>query len=437
MNHGDITEKSPRSVGWYINAGTIIILAFFGGFGSWAALGKMEGAIIAPGIIKVEKNRKEIQHLEGGIVQNIWVKNGDRVTKGQKLVTLKNTTVRSNVDMLKGQRYVALAHKARLESERDLKEKIDWPHELLAKRHDPVIKEIMDATNEIFLSQRESLKGQTTLLKTQIQQILQQVGGLKKQALAIKSVIEALKEELVAKRELLEERFLDKPAVLALERELADRQGDQSSIDGQIAQNMERITEIRVRINDLKTKYVERAVNQLSQNQATLFDLEDRLRPLVDAQTRLDITAPSAGVVVDMQVFSPGSVVKPGEVLMQIVPEDEPLIIECSVRPVDIAKVHVDQDARIQLNAFNRNEVDPVDGKVIYVAADTVFERTPYGEQYVYRVNITLDRNQVAKQDITLSPGMPTTVFLNTGERTFLNYISEPLIENFRRALKE
>lgn len=437
MHQDDNTKNAPRSTQWYINAGLIVILVFFGGFGSWAALGKMEGAIIAPGIIKVEKNRKEVQHLEGGIVQKIWVSDGDRVSKGEKLITLKNTTVHSNVDMLEGQLYVALARKARLEAERDLKEQIEWPQELLAKNNDPEVKEIMEAANEVFLSQRKSLKGQTTLFETQIQQILQQVNGLKEQAASEEAIIGALEEELAAKRELLAERFLDKPAVLALERELATQQGLKSSLNGQIAQNMERITEIRVRLNELTTRYVERAVNQLSQNQAELFDLEDRLRPVVDAQARLDLLAPSEGVIVDMQVFSEGSVVRPGEVLMQIVPEDEPLIIESSVRPMDIAKVYVDQVARVELNAFNRNEVQPVDGKVVYVAADSALERTPYGEQHIYRVHVKLDRKQVDAQDITLSPGMPTTVFLSTGERTFLDYIMEPLIENFRRALKE
>lgn len=427
-------NTSPRL---YITIGLITIAVFFGGFGVWAAVGKMEGAIIAPGVIKVEKNRKDVQHLEGGIVQKIWVEDGDKVTKGQKLLTLKSANVRSSVDMLTGQLNSVLALKARLEAERDLKDTIAWPQKLLDQHSDPNVKELMDAETEVFNSQRKTIEGQTKLLETQIQQIQKQIEGLLEQASSEDDIIKALNEELVAKRELLEERFLEKPQVLALERELAKHNGVKSSLKAEIAQNQERITEIRVRLNELTTQYIEKAVNHLSEVQAKRFDLEDRIEPLLDAEKRLDVVAPTSGVIVDVRVFSEGGVVKPGETLMQIVPEKEPLIIECNVRPMDIAKVYTGQSARIELNAFNRREVQPVDGKVAYVSADSVTERTPYGEQAFYLVHTEIERDQVRQQGIELSPGMPVTVFLSTGERTFLDYIMEPLIENFRRALRE
>lgn len=434
-------KKESQSINlspWpYIVTGLIVIAVFFGGFGVWAAVGKMEGAIIAPGIIKVEKNRKDIQHLEGGIIQKIWVRDGDKVAKGQKLLTLQSASVNANVRVLKGQLSSVLATRARLEAERDLQPTITWPEKLLSAANDPEVKKLMRAENSIFQSQKNTLKGQIKLFNTQIQQIKKQVIGLIEQVEAEDQIVNALEEELIAKRELLEDRFLEKPQVLALERELSTHKGKKSLLKGEIAQNQERITEIRIRLSELTTQYVEKAVNKLAEVQSRLFDLEDRIEPLLDAKRRLDVLAPTAGVVVDMRFFSEGGVVKPGEVLMQIVPEKEPLIIECSVRPVDIAKVYKDQPARIELNAFNRREVLPVDGKVVYVSADSVLERTPYGEQPIYQVHTEIDRDQVKAQGVELSPGMPVTVFLNTGERTFLDYIMEPLVENFRRALRE
>ncbi len=427
-------ETSPRPC---IIAGMIIVIIFFGGFGLWAVLGKMEGAVVAPGIIKVEQNRKNIQHLEGGIIQKIRVRDGDKVVKGQKLVSLRSVSINSDVDILSGQLNAALAMKARLEAERKMARSISWPQKLMESKDEANTKRLMRTETEVFRSQRSTLREQEKLLKTQIEQIYKQIDGLTERSQSEDEIIAALEDELVAKRELLEERFLDKPQVLALERELASHHGQKSSLAGQMAESQERITEIKVRLNSLKTQYVERAVNQMAQLQPRLFDLQDRIRPLLDAKKRLDIVSPTTGTVVGMQVFSEGGVVRPGQILMQIVPEKEPLIIECSVRPMDIANVFMGQKARIQLNAFSQREVQPVGGSVVYLSADSVVMNTPYGEQQVYQAHVEIDRKQLEAQDVELSPGMPVTVFFNTGQRTLLDYIMEPLIENFRQALNE
>ncbi len=433
----DIRKEISTDPNRYIRLGLLIVAIFFGGFGAWAAIGKMEGAIIAPGTIKVEQNRKDVQHLEGGIVQKIWVRDGARVTKGQKLLTLESARVNANVEILSGQRQAALAIKARLEAEKGQEEKITWPTDLLKDKNNPEVAELMQAEKEIFTSQRDSFDSQKKLYHTQIEQIKQQIIGLQEQTKSEDNIIDALKEELQAKQELLDERYLEKPPVLALKRELAGHEGRRSGLQGSIAQNQERITEIHVRLNDLDTKYIQRATAQLSQVQAHLFDLEDKLLPLIDTKHRLDVLSPASGVVVDMQVFSEGEVIRPGEVLMQIVPEEEPLIIECNAQTRDIAKVYLDQPARIELNAYNVREVLPVKGRVVYVSADSVMIRTPYGEHPVYKVHVEIDRGEVEAQGLSLTPGMPVTVFLSRGERTFLDYIMEPIIENFRRALRE
>jgi len=434
MRNNDTFSTSPKP---YITFGLIVILVFFGGFGLWSAFGKMEGAIIAPGIIKVEKNRRDVQHLEGGIVDKIWVRDGDKVTKGEKLLTVRSATVSANVDLLIGQLDATLAMRARLTAERDLADNITWPDELSSRLQDNNVQEILHAEEQIFKSQRDSLKGQIKLFETQILQIKEQMTGLREQVLSETNILRILREELKDKQELLAERFIDKTQVLALEREVASHEGRKGALQGDIAQMQERITESQVRLSELRTQYIQRAVGQLADAQNKLFDLEERIRPLVDAKERLDVIAPISGTVVDLKVFSEGGVIRPGEVLMQIVPAEEPLIVQCNARPIDIAKVFVGQYARIELNAFNRREVMPVDGKVTYVSADSIVERTPYGEQRLFQIHAEIERGQVEAQGIALAPGMPVTVFLNTGERSFFDYIMDPLLENFRHAMRE
>lgn len=430
----DDKAVSPRP---YIIFGLVTILVFFGGFGAWATLAQLEGAIISPGFIKVEKHRKDVQHLEGGIVDKILIRDGDVVEKGDVLLTLHSAQINSNVDLLQGQYHALLAMKARLEAESQLQDTIFWPDEVPIGQRSQLIDKLWFAEQQVFDSRKKSLQGQLALLETQTQQIKEQIRGLKERLSSEEQIILIIKEELKAKEQLLKERYLEKTPVLELRRSLASHEGALSTIRGEIAQNKERIAEIRVRMNELTTAYVKEAVSQLSEVQNKLFDIEDRLRPQVDAKKRLTVRAPVGGTIVDLRVFSEGGVIRSGETLMQIVPDEEPLIIECDVRPQDISKVYQTQAARVQLNAFNTREVQPVDGKVSYVAADSVLIRTPYGEQPAYKINVELNRKQIDDQGITISPGMPVTVFLSTGERTFLDYMLDPLIENFRQALRE
>lgn len=433
-NEFDDKALSPRRP---IIFGLVTVSIFFGGFGAWASLAKMDGAIIAPGNIKVEQHRKDVQHYEGGIVDRIHVRNGDFVEKGQVLVTLRSATIDANVDLLRGQYYTLLARKSRLEAERQMSETISWPEVIAPGTNNQQAADVRQAEQQIFDSGRKAFEGQISLLRQQKRQIEEQVKGLWERLDSEEKIIEILEEELEAKKALVEERYIEKTPVLALRRSHAEHVGMRGAIRGDIAKSRERAAELDVRMNEIETAYVEEAVSELSDVKNKVFDIEDRLRPQVDAKDRLQIRAAVSGTIVDMKVFSESGVIKPGETIMQIVPEEEPLVIECIVRPQDIAKTYKDQAARVQLNAFNTRELQPIDGTVTYVSADSIAVRTPYGEQQVYKIHVALNNAQVEQEDLTLSPGMPATVFLNTGERTFLDYILEPLIVNIRQALRE
>lgn len=426
-------STSPRP---YIIAGACILGAFILIFGIWAIFGNIQRAIIAPGVLKVEDYNTPVQHLEGGIVDKVFVQDGSRVEAGDTLISLKGEQVNANVDILQGQLNTYRLNLARFDAERSLAEKVIWPDDL-RKDTDPGIQELIAAEERVFLSKRDILTGQIHLLSTQILQINKQLDGLKDKAAAESEIIGKFNEELGDKRALLKAEFIEKSSVLELERQLASHKGLLSSAKSENAQLLERISEIQVRMNDLRTQYVQEAVQKYSETQSKLFDVQDRLRPQMDAQKRLKIVAPACGIVVNLKTLSEGNVIRPGEALLEIVPEQRSLVVECNIRPQDIAKVYEKQTARIELNAFDRRKVQPVDGVVTYVSADSLAQDTPYGRQTSYKAHIELDATSIEMQKLDLTPGMPATAFINTGERTFVDYMLEPFIETFRKALKE
>lgn len=431
--HTERISTSPRP---YIIAGGIILGVFILVFGIWAIFGNIQRAVIAPGVLKVEDYNTPVQHLEGGIVDEVFVQDGSHVEVGDTLLTLKSEQVNANVDILQGQLNTYRLNLARFDAERSLSERVHWPKDL-KKSNDPGIKDTLAAEQGVFLSKRDILTGQLNLLSTQILQINKQLEGIEDKVAAETEIIAKFDEELDDKRALLKEEFIEKSSVLNLERQLASHKGLLSSAKSEKAQLQERISEIKVRMNELKTQYVQEAVQKYSETQSKLFDIQDRLRPQKDAQKRLKILAPASGTVVNLKTLSEGNVIRPGEALLEVVPAQRALVVECNIRPQDIAKVYEEQYARIELNAFDRRKVQPVDGKVIYVSADSLTVDTPYGRQTSYKAHIELDNDSILAQNLSLTPGMPATAFINTGERTFVDYMLEPFIETFRKALKE
>lgn len=420
-----------------ILAGMLIIIIFFGGFGVWSVVAKMSGAVIAMGNVRVDLNRKTVQHRDGGIVHEILVRDGGFVEAEQPLLVLKDTRVEANVDLLESQLFLWRARSVRLQAQQAMSDSLQWPEALLSVSSKEAT-ETLEAEASIFRSERDTLRGQIGLLRNQIEQIQQQVVGLQSQVAAEDQIIAAYLEELEAKETLERARFLEKTPVLQLRRSVAEHEARKSTAHQSIAQARERIAELNLRIVELRKEYVQRANSLYAENQAKLFETQERLRPMADALDLLVVRAPVSGIVMDLQVFTIGAVVRPGDKLMDVVPRESTLIVEAQVQTKDITHVHEGQPAQVTLVGLDsRKQRRPVTGKVVYVSPDSTVMQTAHGGMPVFMAHVEVEQADLQRLDISLTPGMPATVFITTRERTLLEYITEPMTVYFRRALRE
>ncbi len=426
--------EDPRRI---IRQGLTVIVLFFGVLGLWAVFGEISGAVVAPGKIKIETERKTVQHLEGGIVEAILVREGDEVKEGQPLVALESVQVEASENMLQKQLVAQLAAQTRFAAEKDLRSEFRWPDELRRMAEAAHSTDVLNNEEKIFRARAEALQGQISLLNTQLAQIDAQIVGFRDQIKAEQTIIGTLNEELKAKRQLYQERYLEKSQILELERTLAGHEGNRGRMKQAVAEARQKSAELRLRIEDAKNRFVEEATGELGKLDNEIIQTRERIRPLKDAKKRLQVVAPVSGRVVDLKVHSKGGVVRPGEPLMDIVPENNPLIVETRVPVNKITEVFLGQDALVQLDAFDMRVYPLIPAKVIYISADRLEERTNAGEMPYYLCYVEIDPKALHAADLYLSPGMPATVFITTKKRTVLFYMFEPLLKNWERALRE
>ena len=431
----EIISANPRK---YIVAGLLIIAAFFGGLGAWAAFFPFSGAVIAPGIVKVSMERKTVQHLEGGIVDKIFVKGGDLVEKGQVLLRLKSSRVAASVSLLQGQLWVKTAEFARLKAESRFADTIVWPDSLPNVEKEPSLAKILQEENEVFTSKKKDLLGKTRLYISQIEQLKQKILGAEEEMSAHKKIIASIHEELMAKEALYKDRYIDKAQLLTLRRGLAEREGQAGALRQVIAETGQKIEEMKLRIIDLRNTYQEKAIFELSRVSDQIFEIREKLKPTLDQQERLEIRAPVTGEVINLQIHSEdGGVIRPGDPLMDIVPKNAELIVEARIRTDNITKVQKGQLTKVQLTAFNRRKIPPIEGVVTYISADQLTERTSAGDIPYYVAHIKVNEKDLEESGAYLSPGMPAVCYVTTEMRTILDYLLDPIIENIDQALRE
>ncbi|RLA69977.1 MAG: HlyD family type I secretion periplasmic adaptor subunit [Epsilonproteobacteria bacterium] len=419
-----------------ILSGVIILVLFFGVGGLWITFAEISGAVIAPGEVRVDTERKSVQHLEGGIIRKILVRNGDQVVAGQPLLILDSSRIIATIDKVQLQLAAARLNDFRLQAEKALAVNVEWPPrypEISQHQFD----ELLESSRKVFTAGRQALENQIDLLHKQADQLHQQDLSLSARLQAEEEIALALQEELDAKMVLFEQKYIDKTQILKLRRVIAENLGQRAQLHGSQAELREKIAEYQLRQSSLKNKYRQHAVERQAEVQQRVFDLQQQLRPLLDAGKRLTITAPVDGVVVAMQVHSEGGVIKPGQVLLDIVPKDSPLIVECHIMVKDIAHIFKGQEADVQLVAFPTRTTPKILGKIVYISADRILQRTPRGEQPSYVVYVELNKQQLKENNLYLTAGMPATVFIRTEPRTVLDYALEPLLHNFDRALRE
>ena len=418
--------------------GLVLMFILFGVIGLWAAVVPLSAGAIAPGRVVTESNRKEIQHLEGGIIKEILVKDGDIVTANQVLIRMDATNAKARSDQVLGQYLAAKATESRLIAERDGKAEIDFPAEYLQQENaNPKVKEALETQRRLFTTRREALSGQLDVLNQKVAQSGDEIRGLKEQASAASTQVGLLNQEIATVSELIKSGNAVRPRLLALQRQQADLIGQRGQAQAMISRANQTINESKISMLNLKNEFLNKVVAELKDTQVQLSSLEEQARATTDVARRVDVVAPLPGTVTGLSVHTVGGVVQPGEVLLSLVPSDDRLIVEAHVSPQDIDIVHPGLVAQVRLTAFKTRYLHPVEGKVITISADRVDDRNTQDSYFVAKVEIPQSELTALGPDIKLSSGMPADVLIVTGTRTMLSYVMRPIRESFGHAFHD
>ncbi len=433
----DATYHAPGNARPVIWIGVLIVLLAFGGFGVWAALAPLDSAVEAEGTIVVESNRKVVDHLEGGIVRVIHVREGDVVQQGQILVTLDTTEPQARVSMLRKQLDGALALEARLLAERDGEDTIQFPEELLARSGvEPHATQIVSGQRTQFIERRRSLEGQVRIFEQRIIQSRDEIRGMEAQIDSRERQIAILEDELEGLRTLYEKGHAPRSRILAMEREQVRLEGEIGADQAGIARAQNGIGEAEMQITQLRQQMREEVVSQLQEVQDRLADLEERYIVASDVLNRRELRSPQGGVVQNLSVHTLGGVVQPGHEVMQVIPQDDRLVIEGRIPPQDIDRVLVGQEADVRMTALNPRTTPVLHGRVVNVSADRLEDQqdgTPY-----YRARVEVSDSEIARLGTeTLRAGMPAQVLIKAGERTVAEYLLKPLSDAMSRGFIE
>lgn len=439
---GDPTEEAltpaqKRTIMRPIIAGCVLIGVFVVGLLVWAGVSSVSGAVVAPGVVRAEANRKTMKSLEGGVVRAIAVRNGSRVGPGQLLIQFDDVQPRAQVEILSGQLDSLLAQRARFEAEMTGRPAIAFPPELLARQGEPRVAALVADQQNLFQSRRLLLASQADVLRQQVLQLDMRIGGLQAQVSSLDQQKTLINEELEGMRTLFEKGYAPKTRILALERAAAQLGGQRGAQIAEISRARETIGETRIELASLQQKYVSEAAEEYRRAQADIAEVAPRLRAARDALAHTRITSPTDGYVLNLTQFTVGGVAGPGESLLDVVPANAPLIIDAHIRPTDIDEVAPGQEARIRLSAYSSRLAPEVAAEVTTVGADSVVvERT--GESY-FPVELRIKPEELKKFDgrVKLSPGMPADVMITTRQRTVLDYLLGPLKDVFNGSLRE
>lgn len=418
--------------------GYVIVLLVFGCFGAWAYFAPLSSAVVAPGSVTVEGYRKTVQHLEGGIVKALHVRDGDTVKKGQVIVELEDTSTRAQLETLRSQLFSGLAREARLIAERDGKEKVTYPAELLEASHEANVQENMRVQDQSFQVRKLSREGEIAILKEQRQQLLAKIEGIKAQRISRAELSASLTKELNDFRAMLKEGYVEKQKVAELERRLAESEGEKGDFAANIATAQTQISEISLKILQIEKNFQREVVEELSKVQTELTELHEKTQWLKDTVERTVIKAPESGMVLGLTVHTIGAVIPPGGHLLDIVPQHGDFIVEAQVSPIDIDRVHVDQITEIRFSSFKSAKTLKINGKVVTVSADRLTDEKNQTSFYLARVTVDKEGlDDLKKNNLILVPGMPAEVMINTGDRTFFEYLMKPMTNIFARSFNE
>ena len=417
-----------------VNFGIFVIFMLVGVFGIWLGMAPLNSAAVAVGKINVVSNKKIIQHLEGGVVDKIFVKDGDVVKAGDPLVEIKNAALQSEIGIVRADYLRTSAIVSRLEAQKDDANEIKFSDDI---KQISGYEEVANGQISIFNEQKKLLDNEKTILKQRIKQLENQIQGAKAIMSAKKDRIASLNEEIREWERLFKEQLADKVRLRDLNRE-------KTAVEGELAAGTAEIARLGVQINETQGQialrdrsFKEDSLKKLEDAKIRLVDLEQRYNALKDQSERTIVKSPVEGSVVELAFHTIGGVIRPGERIMSIVPDDTDYVVEAKLNVVDIDTVHVGQLADIRFSAFQHKPSFVMEGKITYVSADSVQDNAGHS-YYDIKAELTPEgMKEFDRNEFFIVPGMPVEVMIKTGDRTMLEYILKPFIDMFKRAFNE
>ena len=416
--------------------GLLMLLGLFAGCGGWLYLAKLSGAVIAQGTVSVQGKPKTVQHLDGGIVAKINVADGDIVKQGETLVSLDRTLLAANLQIYENRLREAVARKARLLAERDDLPEIVWDAEILELLHVEQKKSVRIGHQKLFAARISSREGQIAQLRKQVAQFANQTEGVQALLTSKKNQTVLLDAELTNISDLRQKGLVTNSQVMALERQREDLNGQIGEHDADLARIANSVNEAEIQILQIEREARQRILEELREVEQEVNDTTQRLHATVEQLKRVEIKAPVSGVVHEMNVYTIGGVIGPGDPILQIIPQDEQFVIEAKVLPQFIDELYPSQVATLRFSAFNQRSTPEISGTVDGISANVIIDEL--SGQSFYKVRLGVSKGEIARLGgQKLISGMPVEAFIRTAERSALNYLLKPLADQLNRAFRE
>ncbi len=430
--YGDNVQPFPPRL---MLAGILLIIFFLSVFTLWSALAPIESAVVSHGIVSVESHRKQIQHLEGGIVESIHVEDGDRVTKGQLLVQLSDIQPATELRQLEMQFIEAQAALARLEAELANADEITFPEELRAREQEPSISAVLSGQYNILHTRRRLVRDQQSGISHKVAQAEEEIGGLKGQISAKKRQHQLMVEELETANEALAKQLIPKAQVLKLRQGIAQVESELSAHQAEIARLEQRVLALEIEKSETIAERVVSITDQIGKQQSRLYDLSQNIVAAQDVLQRTDIISPIDGIVVNLQIHTTDGVIAAGQPILEVVPTEDDLVIYAYIHPDDIDEVTAGMNADVRLTSASRRSRVPLEGVVTDLSADRLTDRGTGRDYYRAQIELVADTDELARSN--LIAGMGAEVFIRTGARTPLDYLLSPITRNLQYGLRE
>ena len=414
-----------------ISFGLMVVFLLLGGFGIWAAFAPLAESSVAVGKISADLDKKTLQHLEGGVIEDILVKDGDEVKKGDLLLKLRDVQIKSQLDIYKAQYDDALALYARLVAQRDSKDSVVYPDELKNES-------IKQEQDNIFYTTKKTIEDEKIISQNRVVQLENQIDGLNSLLRAKKSRLESIKDETLEWEDLYRQKLVDKLKIRELNREQNTIEGDISQTESEIAKLAEAINETKNQQLLREKEFTKQTLGELVQAKSMLFDFKSKIASVEDTLSRTNIVAPIDGTIVGLNLHTIGGVVSPGRDILQIIPQNSELIVVAQVQISDVDKVKVGLMADIRFSAFNTRNTQVIEGRVIHISADSFVDEKTGVPYYEAKIEVSKSgKIQLVEYGFELVSGMPAEVMIKISDRTVLSYLVKPFMEMLARGFNE